>query len=438
MEPSDLEMAAEFCKLVAQPDLLAWLHLDADVTGDEARAALRDQRKRMQAMQANPKFKEVARFFIKHQAVLEAVVADPPCYREALVRAREAERIPTLELMIDGVLADGVISTTEEAFIREAAGQLGIGEARYKEVLRARAAARGVALPHARTLGGEPRLPQAPPAQGWWDAAFTRLLLGLLPGGRAAVVDVACGLAWSALTLLPERPEWQYLGLEPDEERVTLARRAALGSPVGPQVRLEVGRPVSIPLADGSADIVLSAMALQGVGMTGPALGEMARVLRPGGTLVVVEPDRFAQQFWFDGVLDEVNGQFQALCRAVDEAIALRRGTADAPDRAGIALGPRVPRRMAAAGFAPGRVAVHPVAGSQVETMGAFGARMRGHLQQLATTGRMPPDHPSVLAVGRAIARAEAAIGPDVVALSTHLLPLFVTVGTLPAGRPRV
>lgn len=434
MEPRDLEVAAEFCKLVVQPDLLAWLRLEPDATGEDARACLRDQRKRMQAMQANPKYKEIARFFIKHQPFLEPVVADPPRYRDALARARESERIPTLELMIDGVLADGVLTATEEAFIREAAQQLGISSPRYKEVLRTRAAARGVVLPSIGTLGGEARQPQAPPAQGWWDAGFTRLLLGLLPGGRAAVVDVSCGLAWSALTLLPERPEWQYLGLEPDEERVTLARRAALGSPVGTQVRLEVGRPASIPLEDGTADLVLSAMALQGVGMTGPALAEMARVLRPGGMLVVVEPDRFAQQFWFDGVLDEVNHHFQALCRAVDEAIALRRGTADAPDRAGIALGPRMPRRMAEAGFRPGRVAVHSVAGSQVETMPAFAARMRGHLQQLATTGRMASDHPSVLAVSKAIARVEAGVRPDVVALSSHLLPLFVTAGTLPTA----
>jgi SAM-dependent methyltransferase len=253
-----------------------------------------------------------------------------------------------------------------------------------------------------------------------------------IPTLELMVVDVACGLAWSALTLLPERPEWDFLGLEPDEQRCTLARRAALGSPIGGQVRLEVGRATAIPLGNRQADVILVAMALQGASLVGPALREIHRVLRPGGAVVVVEPDRFAQQFWFDGVLDPVNDRFRALCRAVDDAVAQRRGTTDAADRSGIALGPRLPRLLAQAGFSPGRVAVHPIQGSQVESMAVFARRMRAHTASMAGTARLPADHPAVAATSAAIDAAEQQIGPGVVALSSHLLPLFVAVAHTP------
>jgi SAM-dependent methyltransferase len=432
MGSAEIEVAAEFCKLVGATDLLSWLELAPDVQGPEARTALKSQRQRMQAMQANPKYKDVARFFIKNQPTLELVVGDPVSYRSALAQARETEHIPTLELMIDGVLADGVLTSSEESFLREAALQLGISEKRYQAVLASRAASRGVTLPRARPRSAPPESRARPPAaQGWWDASFTRLLLGFLPGGRATVVDVACGLAWSALALLPERPEWHYLGLEPDEQRITLARRAALASPVAGQVQLEVGRPTRIPLGDGLADVVVSAMALQSLPITGPALAEIARVLRPGGLLVAIEPDRFAQQFWFDSVLDDVNAHFSALCRAVDEALAHRRKTTHNALRSGISLGPKLPRHMAAAGFVPGRVAIHPVQGSQVEAMSSFATRMRGHLSQLAATARLPASDPFVKAAADAVDRAEAASPRDTLALSSHLLPLFVCAATL-------
>nr|MBA2320634.1 TerB family tellurite resistance protein [Deltaproteobacteria bacterium] len=146
MEAVGLETAAELCKLVGQPDLFGWLGVAPAASAEDCRSALQAQRKRLQAMQANPKYKDVARFVIKNAASLESVLADPGGYSAAVARAREAEHLPTLELMLDGVLADGVLSAAEETFVRDVAVQLGIGEERFVEALHARAAARGVAL----------------------------------------------------------------------------------------------------------------------------------------------------------------------------------------------------------------------------------------------------------------------------------------------------
>ena len=83
-----------------------------------------------------------------------------------------------------------------------------------------------------------------------------------------------------------------------------------------------------------------------------------------------------------------------------------------------------------AVGFAPGRVSVHPIHGSQVESMATFARRVRAHMTSMAGTGRLAADHPAVRDANAAIDAAEARIGPDVVALSSHLLPLFVAAAS--------
>ncbi len=52
MEPRDLENAAQFCKIVGMPDLLAYLGLQGEIDLSEARAKLKSRRKFMQGMQA--------------------------------------------------------------------------------------------------------------------------------------------------------------------------------------------------------------------------------------------------------------------------------------------------------------------------------------------------------------------------------------------------
>jgi ubiquinone/menaquinone biosynthesis C-methylase UbiE len=57
----------------------------------------------------------------------------------------------------------------------------------------------------------------------------------------------------------------------------------------GPQVRFAVGSAEDLHFEDASFDYVVSVMVLHHIERLQPALGEMARVLKPGGALLIVD-----------------------------------------------------------------------------------------------------------------------------------------------------
>ena len=76
MDSDALSAAADLCRLVDAPDLLAWLGVDKDTPPQEVKIALDRQRKRMQSMQGNPKFKDTATFLLKNFRKIEEALAD--------------------------------------------------------------------------------------------------------------------------------------------------------------------------------------------------------------------------------------------------------------------------------------------------------------------------------------------------------------------------
>lgn len=102
-------------------------------------------------------------------------------------------------------------------------------------------------------------------------------LLEAVPAGGSTVVDLACGSGPLARRLGARR----VIGV--DQSAGELARGA------GPRVRARVP---ALPLAGGYADAVVTSMALMLMHPLEAALGEVARLLRPGGTFVATVPLR--------------------------------------------------------------------------------------------------------------------------------------------------
>lgn len=116
-----------------------------------------------------------------------------------------------------------------------------------------------------------------PFATAWLDAA------GLRRGER--VLDVACGTGVVA-RLAAERvgPEGAVTGVDINPAMLAVARSV---SSRGAAIEWHEASAESMPLPDGSFDVVLSSLGLQFVADKASALREMRRVLAPDGRLAV-------------------------------------------------------------------------------------------------------------------------------------------------------
>ena len=113
------------------------------------------------------------------------------------------------------------------------------------------------------------------------------VLAAWVPLAGVDIVELGCGAAGLARALLDKHPDARFTGLEVDERQ----HAKNLASPRAGLTFVAAGAQ-AIPCPDASFDLVLMLKSLHHVPMPlmGQALGEAARVLRPGGHLYVSEP----------------------------------------------------------------------------------------------------------------------------------------------------
>ncbi|WP_156365091.1 class I SAM-dependent methyltransferase [Sciscionella sediminilitoris] len=96
------------------------------------------------------------------------------------------------------------------------------------------------------------------------------LAVAELSGVRGTVTDIGCGVGGYTDRLRAQRPDLRVLPLD---------RSPAMAADALADIRY-------LPLADGSADAALAMHMLYHLEEPGAAIGELRRVLRPGGTLL--------------------------------------------------------------------------------------------------------------------------------------------------------
>lgn len=144
-----------------------------------------------------------------------------------------------------------------------------------------------------------PTAPQAPPPAGQFGpdvyAAWRRSSLGEItetlerrlilrlagPLQKKSVLDVGCGDGTLA-RVAARHGAARVVGCDPDPRMI--ARATARGAA---DIAFAVARSQALPFADGSLDVVTCITVLAFVPDAADAIGEMARVLRPGGRLVI-------------------------------------------------------------------------------------------------------------------------------------------------------
>ncbi len=117
--------------------------------------------------------------------------------------------------------------------------------------------------------------------------ALVREALAAKPGERIA--DIGCGPGFYVDEVAAEvGREGSVVGVDGSEPMLALAAKR---NRANPKVEFELADATALPLADGSCDGAISVQVLEYVADLDAALAEIARILRPGGRVVIWDVD---------------------------------------------------------------------------------------------------------------------------------------------------
>ena len=131
----------------------------------------------------------------------------------------------------------------------------------------------------------------------WWNDAFAEFLEGALkpkPGKR--IVDVGCGVGTAEISLARlQVSQLRLFGVDLMADRVREALNRVRG--INARAGFASADATRLPFVDGVFDCTFCVAVLQHVRDVPMALAEFARVTRPGGRVLAVEPDN-ANRYW--------------------------------------------------------------------------------------------------------------------------------------------
>jgi demethylmenaquinone methyltransferase / 2-methoxy-6-polyprenyl-1,4-benzoquinol methylase len=119
-----------------------------------------------------------------------------------------------------------------------------------------------------------------------WRKRAVRLLA---PRDGDRILDLATGTGDLALAVLAHAPGARVLGVDPSPQMLERAGEKMRRLGVEDRVDLEIGTGEEIPADDASFDGACIGFGIRNVGDRPRALRELARVIRPGGRIAILE-----------------------------------------------------------------------------------------------------------------------------------------------------
>jgi demethylmenaquinone methyltransferase/2-methoxy-6-polyprenyl-1,4-benzoquinol methylase len=124
----------------------------------------------------------------------------------------------------------------------------------------------------------------------------------IAPAPGQAVLDVASGTAGVALQIA-ERTGASVVGVDLTEQMLRQGQRNVADAGMSDRIRLTAGRAEQLPFADATFDALTFTYLLRYVLDPQATLGELARVVKPGGQVASLEflvpPSRFWRAWWW-------------------------------------------------------------------------------------------------------------------------------------------
>jgi demethylmenaquinone methyltransferase/2-methoxy-6-polyprenyl-1,4-benzoquinol methylase len=121
------------------------------------------------------------------------------------------------------------------------------------------------------------------------DPRWRSFLVSRIPADATRVLDVASGTAAVAIELARRAPSRQVIGVDQSTEMLDAGRARVKAAGLSERINLREGRAEALPFADGEFDALTFTYLLRYVDDPAATMRELARVVRPGGTIAMLE-----------------------------------------------------------------------------------------------------------------------------------------------------
>lgn len=157
----------------------------------------------------------------------------------------------------------------------------------------------------------------------WWNQDFISLMAKRWGLNKIkSVLDVGCGVGHWGQMLFPHFAQEAILkGIDPEHKWIEEAKERTIKKGIQAQAEYLLGTAEKIPFPDNTFEMVTCQTVLIHVGNIEIAIKEMLRVLKPGGLIVVSEPNNLIHNLIFNNlntdapiqeILDII--RFQLIC----------------------------------------------------------------------------------------------------------------------------
>jgi demethylmenaquinone methyltransferase/2-methoxy-6-polyprenyl-1,4-benzoquinol methylase len=121
------------------------------------------------------------------------------------------------------------------------------------------------------------------------DPRWRRFLVSRIPDEALHVLDVACGTAAVSIELARRVPARSVTGIDQSADMLGAGQARIAAAGLGGRIELREGRAESLPFADGEFDALTFTYLLRYVDDPRATMAELARVVRPGGVIAMLE-----------------------------------------------------------------------------------------------------------------------------------------------------